>query len=1111
MPGGGMTDDQLRRYFDRPDFDSSILSPEEKQRLMSLTAPADDPTSFIKDVGRGAWDQGKSILKGFKEVGSAAMDVGRAAMGDPALGGTISTGEKGEPAITSMLKGFGTGAVAGMKNFATHPVESQEAFTGVHAAGDQPIGEKVGRTITNVGAMALPFIPRGVRAAGRVMERGVEGGILRGAEAIADAGSRVKAGTGVAAPEAAARTPYGHGEATREPFQPRLRDIELTDPDTGTKYSSSFINDQGWEEFGPRPGAPADAGGSPPTTPSAAAAELKETIPEKPVDAVATATRRSHKPVIKVVSDPPGTNRVWIDGVEQTQFGPGGPTDYDIRHLYAVLGDPSTFRRLEELKNRPSTPSTEPRIVGKGSTEAASMPPDRNLGAVSDQDRIFEEMMNQLHPEDEGPLPGNGTFDATGATPQVSPEEFDEWVRTHDAEFDRQKPHNLSKPIPGARILNGKDFVAANKRRFEADPTLSDLRSGVGAEEAARDPRFKAAAAESGIPADRASVQDITGTPSRQPLKKVTAELDNDFLRHLMDERGSIQFGPKWKSIKEMFGFGGKEPEAISKDPFAMKEGPMDRRNFLYRASGTPRKLTKSALEKGFDGVADNLAGREIYDVDYDGTIDLRPEVETEAAVTLNRVLNKNNQLQDIAARHNLIPDSAWNGLDPTDVSPGMDELGQAAEYFGMADSAWEAQGVDAATRYMKKLGSFEPPSMLEAFTGETEKEFGSAVKEGEASETAATSPKSADGSTSLEDAATQMSFLDKIRKRLKDNRGSAQVAPEGWFKSRNKPVAADADYAGDVKSMIESDNIRRGKGSPDSWIQQALDSKLKKLKDETGSFSPGAIVDVLNQVRVMSFLSGLAVPKSILGNVNAMVTAAIERGDFAPIKEMFNLPQNIHELKQAWQSTANPAAIAGAGKINIPGRVMGALDQTTQAALERAGLTTDEGQRLLLQRPNPVGNANFGRALKSPVGRFVWPFQRTPFNQLAEGISPDLVRDPGGSVGGSIRRAGLTAAAGGAGYELSQNTKDPRILGLAAALSGVRGVPMLLGAAMGGGGRNAVAGISPIPEWGIPSSTKDLVRLTGLDPAAIKAYGLDQGKGRTPTRQTTRTTRKTR
>jgi hypothetical protein len=206
-----------------------------------------------------------------------------------------------------------------------------------------------------------------------------------------------------------------------------------------------------------------------------------------------------------------------------------------------------------------------------------------------------------------------------------------------------------------------------------------------------------------------------------------------------------------------------------------------------------------------------------------------------------------------------------------------------------------------------------------------------------------------------------------------------------------------------------------------------------------------------VQSARMTGMLSGAALPKSIAGNAGSFVTAAAERGSMAPIKEALRLQTNMRAAVKGFQSGANPSHMSGMGKFNIPGRVMGALDEASTQALQRAGLTLDEAQRLLLTRPNPLGHGRFAKQLEGPIGKFFMPFQRTPFNFGIEGLESldDLFRNPNAAP---LRKRALTAGAIGAGAAAGTQTDNPLALAILAAFAGPRGLPLALGAGVTAG-----------------------------------------------------------
>lgn len=837
-PVAGMTDDQLNRYFSRPDFDSSILTQEEKQRLVKLTAPKpttgteaiaaaepDNPMNFARDFTKGVGGQLKDQFGGLVEGAKALPDVLRG-FADPSTRDATASG---------MKSGAGEG-ILGMKSMVTDPVA---LATGI---GKQPedtnLATKIGRLAAGAATVGVPAV-----LGDRVMNGPPK------PEPILPEVRRVAEGFGTPQPpsrEEIETVAKGFGTPPPGKLNPTPR-LTLED------HLIKALNEARMPE---KPGAvfmpPSQENPFPPMRGRGVPENTFQ--PRGKVEIVEPP--KAAKPP-KVVAKKPESP---VEAVGPTAATPATP---------APAVTPAQPSNEEILAGLPPERQAEVQQATGGGPINWGPAPDRGLGKMSQQDIMFESLMDQLHGDETQPgrLTGRPT-DASDLAPKPGMEGAFANPHSDQKMTLRQSEGSLLNRLMSERgsVSVGPDWIFGKKIKGKS-PNLAEIRDEVGAADAARNPRFVKAMKAAGGKPTREAVQDITGTPSRRPSKFDRTMLDNDFLRKMMDPKGSAQ----------------------------------------------------------------------------------------------------------------IFPDS-W---------------------------------------FSKKTGA---------------------------------SPKTV---------------------------GSVDLSTE--------------PSAGDKASFL-------GEG-PEKPVGESGESLMDSLKSERGSFSPKDLVGGANQLRVMSMLSGLAVPKSILGNASAIGTAALEGGTTAPLRELGNVPANLKSLKDAWKSTANPAAIAGAGRINLPGRVMGAADQATIDLLKRAGLPEDEAQRLQLQRPNPIGDNNFGKRLKSTAGRAMWPFQRTPFNQLAEGLSPENWHDPS-STAGTARRTALSLGTAGAGYELGQNTKDPKLLGLAAALAGPRGIPLLMGAAMGGAGRNAIAGISPIPEWGIPSKWSDLIRLSGIEPAAVKAYGLDDAGKRNPTRK---------
>jgi hypothetical protein len=224
---------------------------------------------------------------------------------------------------------------------------------------------------------------------------------------------------------------------------------------------------------------------------------------------------------------------------------------------------------------------------------------------------------------------------------------------------------------------------------------------------------------------------------------------------------------------------------------------------------------------------------------------------------------------------------------------------------------------------------------------------------------------------------------------------------------------------------------------------------------------NPAATLKRFNELRAIGMLSGGALPKSVLGNIGAHLNAAGEMGSIAPIKEMLRLPENAKVAGRAFMAQTKPggsmtsgAQVEGLGKLNLPGRIMGALDDASAQSLERAGVPTDRARQLQLMEQNPAGagGAALQRSFDTRLGRFLVPFQRVPLNQWAQGVEaldgmlPRGNRPP--SVHTSARGRLATTAAIGGGLVAGDDEKPNLLkLSLLAALAGSRGMPFAAGA----------------------------------------------------------------
>ncbi len=245
-----------------------------------------------------------------------------------------------------------------------------------------------------------------------------------------------------------------------------------------------------------------------------------------------------------------------------------------------------------------------------------------------------------------------------------------------------------------------------------------------------------------------------------------------------------------------------------------------------------------------------------------------------------------------------------------------------------------------------------------------------------------------------------------------------------------------------------------------------------------------------LKDARAVSMLSGLAGLKSLLGNTGSMVYSSLEHGTTAPIREFFS-PETATAFKDAWKAgaTYEGGAPTIAQKANVFGRFMGSMDTAARGALERAGThTADEAAIEMLQRPLPH---TIDEALDSPVGRYLVPFRRTPFNQFSEGV-----RNLGdwSTTGKKI----ANAASVGQGMATGYTTDDPTATALSISAGGKRGMGVAAGDIVGrllkGESANkagqGMQGMSPVADTSLSKSVTQPFTdpLSMVKPAALSA-----------------------
>jgi hypothetical protein len=227
-----------------------------------------------------------------------------------------------------------------------------------------------------------------------------------------------------------------------------------------------------------------------------------------------------------------------------------------------------------------------------------------------------------------------------------------------------------------------------------------------------------------------------------------------------------------------------------------------------------------------------------------------------------------------------------------------------------------------------------------------------------------------------------------------------------------------------------------------------------------------GRAWDTANNIRRQAMLTGLAIPKSLLGNLGAGVTTSIERGSLEPLKEMLRLPTNVKNAAAAFKEGATYQG-GPVPRWALPGRILGASDEAAQAALVRAGLAPEEAAETMLQAP--LGENRITNALQTRVGDYLVPFKRTPINQ---GIGALETMSNWSTPG----QAAANAVALGAGAVTGAESEGvgPTIAGTAAF--GRRGLPFAASSFIakllrGDSGREAakvLQGASPVSDYSI-------------------------------------------
>lgn len=332
---------------------------------------------------------------------------------------------------------------------------------------------------------------------------------------------------------------------------------------------------------------------------------------------------------------------------------------------------------------------------------------------------------------------------------------------------------------------------------------------------------------------------------------------------------------------------------------------------------------------------------------------------------------------------------------------------------------------------------------------------------------------------------------------RFLDASGGGQAAPSVNLRTTNRfltggideDIAPEPPPASDSPWMEGSTVAKVGVGAA---ALAGLAALAAKMPGRIGGAARG-----LNAIRQQLMLSGMALPKSMLGNAGAALEASVEAKSLRPLSELFSM-QTAKDAVRAYKTNSGlPGAAAGAARQvalpgPTPGRVMGALDEATQGALRRSGMAAKEAENATLQSPL---EGNLAEALDSPMARYVHPFRRTPFNQFIEGWK----RMPWGKEGSAAAKAAYMGAGAVHGAATSDDAM-PMSIPLAIAGSARYGLPygvaaLIARSALGGkGGGGIASNVLPVGEYGFEQSLSDPTR-PFTKPAAFTALERITGK----------------
>lgn len=301
-------------------------------------------------------------------------------------------------------------------------------------------------------------------------------------------------------------------------------------------------------------------------------------------------------------------------------------------------------------------------------------------------------------------------------------------------------------------------------------------------------------------------------------------------------------------------------------------------------------------------------------------------------------------------------------------------------------------------------------------------------------------------------------------------------------------------------------------------------------------------VVQGISTIRVEAALSGLAVPKNVANAIGAPLTAAWEKSSTLPLKTAFLEPRkNLAAFGRGFKLKGQAADIGVTGerqasRLGFFGRMISGVDNQAMEAMQRAGMTKADIDRLLVRRPlTEFMTKEQAESMAHGFQKQLVLFQRTPMNVFGGGMQEFANATGGAAAVGRkafgrsnlaaspselARRRALTLATpvGGLGVGAAAEGIDNDyvkllVMGLAAAANGVRTIPFAFGAAAGsqlagGTGQEALLGTAPFPDFGFdlfkaftgmaePSGARVIKGLTKKPKGHGRGRGRSGGRGR--------------